>query len=65
LSAFAAQHALPFAQDLSFATTLFVAADASADAPAFVQHAAVLCAHSVFPTQQAAVLLAQVAFSAV
>jgi hypothetical protein len=54
LSAFAAQHALPFAQALSFATTLFVEveADASADAPAFIF------------AQQAAVLFAQAAFSA-
>jgi hypothetical protein len=68
LSALAAQHAdLPFAQDFSFATTLFVATDASADAPAllFAQQAAVLFAHSAFPTQHAAVLFAQAALSAV
>jgi hypothetical protein len=68
LSALAAQHAaLPFAQDFSFATTLFVEADASADADAllFAQHAAVLFAHSAFPVQQAAVLFAQAALSAV
>jgi hypothetical protein len=56
LSAFAAQHALPFAHALSFATALFVEveaeAEASADAPAFIF------------AQQAAVLFAQAAFSA-
>jgi hypothetical protein len=63
----AQQPALPFSQDFSFATTLFVATDASADALAFIfaQQAAVLFAHSAFPAQQAAVLFAHAALSAV
>ena len=47
-SAFAAQHALPFAQDFSFATTLFVATEADASAFIFAQQAAVLFAQAAF-----------------